>query len=55
MNVNWYGDPVVTDTIYYGTPVIDDGSKYAQLCFGTKFIVSYVYSMKTDNFFLNSF
>ena len=47
--------PVATDTIYSDTPEIYDISKYAQLFFGKKSLVSYVYGMKTDKQFVSTF
>ena len=54
MNLHHHDEPVGTDTIYYDTPFIDDGSKYAQLFVATKLLVSDVYVMKTDNQFFNT-
>ena len=53
MNVYCRDKTVATDTIYYGTPTIDDGSTQTQLFFGTKSLVTYVYGMKTDKQFIN--
>ena len=46
LNVLRCNESVATDTIYSGTPAIDDGSKCAQVFVGTKTIVSDVYGVK---------
>ena len=39
INMNFHDESVVTGTVYFETPSIDDGSTYAHLFFGTKLIV----------------
>ena len=53
LNVHHRSETVATDTVYYDTPTIDNGSTSAQIFVGTKSIVTDVYGMKTDKQFFN--
>ena len=48
MNMHLNERTVATDTIYYSTTYISDGSACDQIFVGTKSLVSYVYGMKID-------
>lgn len=52
--VHQYNEPIVTDTVYAGTPAIDSGFTCAQLSAGTKSLVSDIYGMKTDKQFVST-
>ena len=53
MNFHLCENSVVTNTIYYDTPAIADGSTYYQFFFGAKSIVSDVHVKKIDEQFIN--
>ena len=55
MSVYCNEETVATNTIYYDTPAIENGSTCAQLFVGTRSLVSYAYGMKTDKQFVNTF
>ena len=49
-----HDEHVATDTVYSDTPDVDYGFTRAQLFYGTKSLVSYVYSMKLYEHFVNT-
>jgi hypothetical protein len=52
-NVSRRCEPVATDTIYAGTPAIDNGSRWTPIFFGLKTLVTDIYGMKTDKEFVS--
>ena len=47
-----HSEPVAADTIYAGTPAIDNGATIAQFFVGTDLLVCDVYTLKTDKQFV---
>ena len=52
-NIHRHNKPIATDTIYSDTPAIDSGCKCTQIFVGTKTMVTNVYEMKTEKWFVN--
>ena len=55
MIVHCHDEPVATNTIYFDTPFIDDGSTREKLFVDTESLFSDVYETKTNNQFVKSF
>ena len=53
LNVKCISEPAATDAVYGDTPVIDDGSKCAQVFVYTKTLLTDVCLMKSDKQFAN--
>ena len=52
--MNLHDEPFATDTIYFDTPAIADGSTCVQLIIGNFSLVSDIYGVKTENQFVNT-